>query len=232
MTCPPSPPTTLRPSPATVAPISTFKLRRGRVTASQADALARLWPTLGVDLDGCPLDLPTLFGRRAPVVLEIGFGMGEATMLLAAAQPERDLLAVDVHTPGVGNLLKLVESAGSTNVRVAQGDALVLLDRMLPAAGLDEVRLFFPDPWPKTRHHKRRLVTPAFADLLARCLAPGGRVHVATDWAPYAEQVRRVFRCHREFALQHHPPWRPVTRFERLGHDAGRSSHDVVARRA
>lgn len=219
----------------TVAPavpigsVATYKLRRGRVTASQADALTRLWPMLGVDLDGSRLDLTALFGHRAPVVLEIGFGMGEATAALAAAQPERDVLAVDVHTPGVGTLLKRVESGGLTNVRVAQGDARVLLSGMLPDAGLDEVRLFFPDPWPKTRHHKRRLVTPGFVELLDRCLATGGRVHLATDWAPYAEQARRLFEGHPAFALLSAPPSRPITRFEQQGHDAGRSSYDVVA---
>ena len=133
-----------------------------------------------------------MFGRTAPVVLEIGFGMGEATAAMAAAQPGLDVLAVDVHTPGHGNLLKLVEAAELTNVRVVSGDARVLLGSMLGPASLHEVRVFFPDPWPKAKHVKRRLVTTSFADLVADRLVDGGRLHVATDMAAYAEQVAEV----------------------------------------
>lgn len=208
----------------------TYKTRKGRVTGSQADALERLWPAYGVDVDGRPLDLPGLFGRDAPVVLEIGFGMGETTARMAAAQPDVDVLAVDVHTPGTGNLLKLVEAGGLTNVRVADGDALVLLRTRVPPATLHEVRAFFPDPWPKARHAKRRLVSPAFCELVATRLRAGGRLHVATDWPAYAEQVLAVLAAAPSFeVVSRERGHRPVTRFEQQGLDAGRAAHDVVA---
>ena len=181
-------------------------------------------------MDGSRLDLPRVFGRSAPVVLEIGCGDGEATAALAAADPRRDVLAVDVHTPGLGALLRRAEAAGLTNVRVADGDALVVLRDMLAPASLDEVRVLFPDPWPKPRHHKRRLVTPAFADLVASRLAPGGRLHVATDWAHYARQVLDVVASAGDLDGGAVPrPSRPATRFERRALLAGRPVVDVVA---
>jgi tRNA (guanine-N7-)-methyltransferase len=212
-------------------PIRTFKTRKGRITSTQADALARWWPVVGVPVDGRPLDLAALFGRVAPVVVEVGCGMGDATAALAAAEPERDVLAVDVHTPGVGNLLALVERLGLTNVRVAEGDAVVVLRDMLAPSSLDEVRVLFPDPWPKARHHKRRLVQPAFAELVSSRLRPGGRWHVATDWPPYAEQVLDVVAgCDvLDGGVTTRPPGRPVTRFERRALAAGRPVVDVVA---
>lgn len=209
--------------------VRTYKRRAGRVTAGQADALARLWPTYGVTVDGNPLDFAALFGRRAPVVLEIGFGMGEATAEMAQAQPDRDLLAVDVHTPGQGALLRQVEHRGLTNVRVGDGDAMVLLRDMVPPASLAEVRLFFPDPWPKQRHAKRRLVSQAFADLMADRLEPGGRLHIATDWPAYAAQVLSVLEAHPTLTVDAGVPWRPRTRFEEQGSAAGRPSYDVIA---
>ena len=215
------------------APLQTFRLRRGRVTATQADALDRLWPRWGVDVDGTPLHLPALFGRTAPVVLEVGSGMGEATAAAAAAEPGRDLLAVDVHTPGHGTLLRRVEQARLTNVRVADGDARVLLADMLGEGVLDEVRVWFPDPWPKARHAKRRLVGPAFLDLVASRLRPGGVLHVATDWAPYAEQVEQALLASPlRLSSRQRPASRPPTRFEEQGLAAGRRAHDLVAVRA
>jgi len=216
---------------ATHAPgVRTFKRRSGRVTPGQTDARQRLWPQLGIVVDSRPLDLPALFGRVAPLVVEVGFGMGEATAEMAAAQPGHDVLAVDVHTPGQGNLLRLVERVGLTNVRVADGDARVLLAEMLPAASVDVVRVFFPDPWPKTRHAKRRLVTPAFAALVADRLVVGGTVHLATDVAAYAQEVRDVLAATPGLTLCE-PPWRAPTRFERRGGRQGRAAHDVAARR-
>jgi tRNA (guanine-N7-)-methyltransferase len=228
-------------TPATEAPaqgaparprrtVKSFHVRRGRMTSSQEQALERLWPAYGLDVDGRPLDPEALFGRRAPLVLEIGCGMGEATAEMAAAQPDRDLVAVDVHPPGLGALLRRVEKAGLGHVRVAHGDALDLLGDMLPPESLAEVRLFFPDPWPKKRHHKRRIVTPVFCDLVAGRLQPGGLLHVATDWAPYAEVVDEVLDAHPAFTVGGPVPWRPVTRFERQGREAGRPSRDIVAR--
>ena len=210
-------------------PVRTYKRRGSRITAGQADARARLWSRLGIAVDGRPLDLPALFGRRAPVVLEIGFGMGEATAAMAEAQPERDVLAVDVHAPGQGALLRLLDQGAIPNVRVLDGDALTVLGEMLAPASLDEVRVFFPDPWPKRRHEKRRLVSREFADLVADRLAAGGRLHVATDWPAYAKQVRRVLSAHQAFELANRVPWRPSTRFEDLGITAGRPSYDLMA---
>lgn len=214
--------------------VRTYKTRKGRVTGTQADALTRLWPSFGVDVDSRRLDLPALFGRTAPVVLEVGSGMGETTARLAAAQPERDVLAVEVHVPGIGNLLKLVEAAGLTNVRVAEGDALVVLRSMLSDRSLDEVRIYFPDPWPKSRHAKRRLVHSEFAELAAGRLGVGGRLHVVTDWTAYAEQVLEVVTGCPALSggVVPRPAWRPVTRFEQRALDAGRPVVDIVAVRA
>ncbi|HEX7188608.1 MAG TPA: tRNA (guanosine(46)-N7)-methyltransferase TrmB [Actinomycetes bacterium] len=211
--------------------VRTYKQRSGRLTLRQEDALSRLWPRLGVAVDGRPLDLRELFGRSAPVVLEIGFGMGESTAEMAAAQPDRDVLAVDVHTPGQGSLLQLVESAELGNVRVAAGDARVVLAEMLPSRSLAEVRVFFPDPWPKARHAKRRLVSPAFADLVADRLVAGGLLHVATDVPAYASQVLRMLGSHPAFVLCDDPPWRPTTKYERRGVRAGHPVRDIAATR-
>lgn len=213
------------------SPVRTYKVRR-RVTAGQADALARLLPRYGVD-PSLPLEPEAAFGRRAPLVVEIGSGMGEATAAMAAADPARDVLAVEVHTPGLGNLLRLVEAAGLTNVRVVEADARGVLRDLLPPGSVDEVRVFFPDPWPKARHAKRRLVGPEFADLVAARLRPGGRLHIATDWAAYAEQALAVLGSHPSYdVVSRERADRPVTRFEQRGTDAGRAVADlVVARR-
>src|SRR5205807_2291835 len=157
----------------------------------------RLWPQWGVDIDGRPLDPATLFGTDAngaplPVVVEIGFGMGDATARMAADDPGAGILAVDVHTPGQGNLLYLAERNDLSNIRVANGDAVILFRDMLPPASLAGLRVYFPDPWPKARHHKRRLIQPGFVRLAVSRLAPGAVVHCATDWEPYAEQMLEV----------------------------------------
>jgi tRNA (guanine-N7-)-methyltransferase len=211
-------------------PVRSFKRRASRVTSSQRIALDRHWGNLGLVVDGAPLDLLALFGRSAPVVLEIGFGMGEATVEMAVAQPAYDVLAVDVHTPGQGNLLRLVDEAGLTNVRVADGDATVLLRESLPPASLAAVRVFFPDPWPKARHVKRRLVDARFAALVADRLVDGGVLHVATDIAAYAEQAAAVLAAE-PLLVAADPPWRPTTRFERRGAEAGRPATDLAAQR-
>ncbi|GAA3301457.1 hypothetical protein GCM10020295_44790 [Streptomyces cinereospinus] len=170
------------------------------MTAGQADALQRLWPLWGLDIDGRRvLDLTELFGNGNPVVLEIGFGMGEATAQMAAADPDTNILAVDVHTPGQGNLLNLADQAGLRNVRVANGDAIILLREMLAPVSLDGLRVFFPDPWPKKRHHKRRLIQPEFLTLAAGRLRSGALLHCATDWEPYAEQMLEVLTAHPAF---------------------------------
>lgn len=222
--------TATRTSTAPRPPVRSYKRRAGRVTAGQRAALDAHWPAYGLMVDGRALDLVALFGRSAPVVLEIGFGMGEATATMAATEPDHDVLAVEVHTPGQGNLLRLLDAAGLTNVRIADGDARQLVTDMLPTASLAGVRLFFPDPWPKARHLKRRLLDDGFADLLADRLADGGVLHVATDMANYAAQVATVLD--RQPLLERvDPPWRPQTRFERRGVAAGRPSTDLAARR-
>lgn len=209
-------------------PIRSFKARR-RVTAGQAVALERLLPEYGIDLT-VPFDPVAVYGRKAPLVLEIGSGMGEATAAMAAADLERDLLAVEVHTPGVGSLLRRIESGGLTNVRVAEADGVEVLRELIRPGGLDEVRVFFPDPWPKSRHSKRRLVSASFADLVADRLRPGGRLHVATDAQSYADQALLVLAGHPAFEVVSRDRGdRLVTRYEQQALDAGRVAHDLVA---
>ncbi|MFC0527048.1 tRNA (guanosine(46)-N7)-methyltransferase TrmB [Phytohabitans kaempferiae] len=221
------------------ARVRTFHPRRGRMNGRHADALTRLWPLWGVPIPETPtarLDLPALFGRRAPLVLEIGSGMGEATVEMAAADPHRDYLAVDVHTPGVANLLAVVEERGLTNVRVGLGDAIVLLRHMLAPASLSAVHAFFPDPWPKARHHKRRLIQPAHVALLRSRLVPGGALRCATDWAEYAEVMLETLAADPELVNEHEAyaprlAERPLTKFEQRGVEAGREIFDLSFRR-
>ena len=214
-----------------VRPIRTFHPRRSRMSSRHAEALAELWPAYGlrvIDGDRTPLDLAAMFGRNAPRVLEIGFGMGEATAAMAAADPERDYLAVEVHTPGIGNLLALVRDLGLTNVRVVHGDAMQLLHRFPPEV-LDALHIFFPDPWPKARHHKRRLIQPDNVRLLSRRLRPGGVLHCATDWPDYAAAMRTVLEA--EPSLRRLPTGRerrPVTRYERRAIEAGRPVTELL----
>ncbi|MFE5141925.1 tRNA (guanosine(46)-N7)-methyltransferase TrmB [Streptomyces fagopyri] len=219
--------------------IRSFQPRRSRVTAGQADALQRLWPKWGLDIDGQRIiDPAELFGADLPVVLEIGFGMGEATARMAAEDPGTGILAVDVHTPGQGNLLNLADQNGLSNIRVANGDAIILLREMLPPDSLSGLRVYFPDPWPKKRHHKRRLIQPEFLDLAATRLAPGALVHCATDWEPYAEQMLEVLTAHPDFentatdgGFAPRPGFRPLTRFEGQGLEKGHVVNDLLFRR-
>jgi tRNA (guanine-N7-)-methyltransferase len=216
--------------------IRSYVLRQGRTTAAQARAHRELLPRWGIPFQSAPLDLERAFGRAAPKVLEIGFGMGETTAAIAAAHPEIDYLCIEVHTPGVGSLLNRIEALGLANVRVIQHDAVEVLERMIPPASLDGVHIFFPDPWPKKRHHKRRLVQPAFVALLAARMKPGAYVHVATDWEDYAQQVLEVLSG--EAALQNtaqgfalRPETRPETKFERRGVGLGHGVWDLVFRK-
>ncbi|OJF14594.1 tRNA (guanosine(46)-N7)-methyltransferase TrmB [Couchioplanes caeruleus] len=225
-------------SDTTERAIRTFHPRRGRMSNRHADAFAELWPELGltvVDGDRRPLDLRELFGRDAPRVLEIGFGMGESTAAMAAADPGRDYLGIEVHTPGIGNLLALVRERSLTNVRVAHGDAMELVRRLAPGS-LDAVHAFFPDPWPKARHHKRRLIQPAHVAPLRERLRPGGTLHCATDWAHYAAAMAQTLDADPGLANAHggfapRPAHRPVTKFEQRGVRAGREIFDLVYRR-
>ncbi len=223
--------------------IRSFVVRAGRMTDAQRRALERLWPRYGLDLpvlaDGAAtLDLDVAFGRTAPRVLEIGFGNGETLAALAAAHPERDHLGIEVHRPGVGHLLRLAEQQQLTNLRVICHDAVEVLERHLAPASLDEVLILFADPWHKKRHHKRRLIQPPFVALLASRLRAGGRLHLATDWQPYAEQMLEVLGASPQFANEAaaggfapRPPWRQPTRFERRGARLGHGVWDLSYRR-
>ena len=218
--------------------VRSFVRREGRLTRGQRRALEQLWPRYGIPAGEEVLDLEAVFGRRAPVVLEIGFGNGEALLAMAAARPGTDYLGIEVHRPGIGRLLLGLEAQGLSNVRVLEGDAAELLARRLPGASLDAVHIFFPDPWPKKRHHKRRLVQPAFVELLRTRLKPGGRLHLATDWRDYAEHMAAVMERAPGFRnLSPHPPYierppdRPRTRFERRGADLGHGVWDLLYQR-
>lgn len=222
-------------TPSTVpGRIATFVHHRARLTEGQQRAWDRSWPVHGREvaelLEGtAAYDPPAWFGRRAPLVFEIGSGMGESTAALAAAAPEHDHLAVEVFEPGLAQLIMRIEDAGLTNLAVLRGDAVELLRERVPVASLAEVRILFPDPWPKRRHRKRRLVQPDVVALLASRLAPGGVLHLATDWDDYAAQMHAV--CEAEPRLDGgrtpRPDWRPVTKFEERARVEGRDVHDL-----
>ena len=215
--------------------IRSFVQRAGRITKAQERALAELWPRWGVEFSPAPLDLDALFGRQAPRVLEIGIGDGETLLALAATRPEADFLGIEVHTPGIGHCLLGIESRGLTNIRLGSHDAVEVLESQLPDASLDEVLLYFPDPWPKKRHHKRRIVQPAFVELVARRLKPGGTFRLATDWAPYAGHMLEVLRASPSFTNASttgdyvpRPESRPQTKFERRGERLGHEVFDLA----
>jgi tRNA (guanine-N7-)-methyltransferase len=217
-------------------PIRSYVLRQGRFSPAQQKAYSELLPRFGVAYSPAPLDFAAVFGRRAPVVVEIGFGMGETTARIAAENPGIDYLGIEVHAPGVGSLLRQVDAAGLTNVRVISHDAVEVLRDMVPRASLAGMHVFFPDPWPKKRHHKRRLIQPEFAALAASCLAPGGYVHVATDWEDYALQVLEVLSAtpglaNTAPAFAPRPGTRPETKFERRGLNLGHGVWDVFFRK-
>lgn len=218
--------------------VRSFVLRTGRMTPAQNRALSELWPRYGIDFLAEALDLNACFGREAPRLLEIGFGTGDALLAYAQAHPDWDCLGIEVHLPGVGHLLLGVESRQLRNVRVLRHDAVEVLGRQLQPASLNEVHIFFPDPWPKKRHHKRRLVQPEFVGLLGRVLTSDGILRLATDWEPYAEQIRSVLDSHALFenlggsqGQTERPADRPVTRFERRGQRLGHGVWDFAYRR-
>ena len=222
--------------------IRSYVLRAGRVGSGQARALAEIGPQFMLSYQPAVLDLDSAFGRTAsnsnpvPRILEIGFGMGEGLAEMAAAHPENDFLGVEVHTPGVGALLKMLGERGLTNVRVIQYDAVEVLTHMLAPASLAGIHIFFPDPWHKKRHHKRRLIQPPLVSLLASRLQPGGYIHLATDWQDYAEQMLGVLNAApllentvADYAPR--PDTRPLTKFEQRGIRLGHGVWDLVFRR-
>ena len=210
--------------------IRSYVLRQGRTTPSQQRALEELLPRFGISFSQDVLDLKRVFGRTAPVVLEIGSGMGETTAAIAAENPGTDYIAVEVHGPGVGSLLKKIDAAGLANLRVIRHDAVEVLRHMVGDGTLAGIHLFFPDPWPKKRHHKRRLVQPAFAALAASKLAPGGYLHAATDWPDYAAQIDEVMSAHPSFEKKtlDEKRSRPLTKFERRGLGLGHPVRDLL----
>ena len=198
--------------------------RAGRLTPSQQRALEELWPVFGVEFSEDRLKLETLFGRRAPVVLEIGFGNGDTLVQQAAQHPEFDFIGIEVHEPGIGHCLIKARDAGTGNLRLVRHDAVEVLEMMIPPASLARVNLYFPDPWPKKRHHKRRIVQPRFLDLVADRLSAGGSLNVATDWENYAEHIEETVRQSGRFECAERrvhsgdqPLDRPGTKFERRG---------------
>ncbi|TAN51542.1 MAG: tRNA (guanosine(46)-N7)-methyltransferase TrmB [Betaproteobacteria bacterium] len=217
-------------------PIRSYVLRQGRTSAAQKRALDALSAKYAITFAPQPIDARAVFGRAAPLVLEIGSGMGETTAAIARAQPESDFIAIEVHGPGVGSLLNRIEADRIANLRVIRHDAVEVLEHMIADASLAGIHLFFPDPWPKKRHHKRRLVQPAFAALAARKLAPGGYLHAATDWPDYAARMLAVFTAEPLLANQAsgyapRPEHRPLTKFERRGLGLGHTVHDLLFRR-
>ncbi len=218
--------------------IRSFVRRESRITPAQTRALKDLWPRYGIEAGDTPLDFTRLFGREAPVILEIGFGNGETLATAAAVHPGTDYLGIEVHRPGAGSLLRRLETGELNNVRVMLGDAKDILADRIPVASLAAVQLFFPDPWPKKRHHKRRLVQPDFAALVTSRLKPGGYWHLATDWPAYAEHMAEVLsrtaglvemggsEWYRELAAA-----RRSTRFEKRGCELGHEVRDLVYRR-
>ena len=216
--------------------IRSYVLRQGRVTDAQRRACDELLPRFGIPFARAPLDLDGAFGRAAPKILEIGFGMGETTAEIAAAHPGNDYLGIEVHTPGVGSLLKRAAALGLANVRVIQHDAVDVVEQMIPPASLDGVHVFFPDPWPKKRHHKRRLLQAQFIALLANRMKPGAYLHVATDWEDYAQQILEALSAEPALAntAQGHAPrpaYRPLTKFENRGLKLGHRVWDIIFRR-
>ena len=213
--------------------IRSFVTRAGRLSIAQARALEELGPQFLIAYAKAPLDTARAFGRGAPVILEIGFGMGDTTSHIARAMPDKDFIGVEVHTPGVGSLLKQIGEQGLTNLRLIQHDAVEVLNNMIPDASLAGVHVFFPDPWHKARHNKRRLLQPPFVKLLAEKLAPGGYLHCATDWEDYAVQMLDVLGS--EPLLQNtaeayapQPAYRPLTKFENRGLKLGHGVWDLV----
>jgi len=219
--------------------IKSFVTRAGRTTSGQAKALADLGPRFVLAFNRDAFNTEQAFGRTAPLILEIGFGMGDATAHIAQVRPEDDFLCCEVHEPGVGALLKRMGELDLNNIRILQHDAVEVIEHMLPAESLDGVHIFFPDPWHKLRHNKRRLIQTAFVHELVKRLKPGGYIHCATDWQPYAEHILKVMqsepglinRSQRADSFSDQPIYRPLTKFENRGLKLGHGVWDLVFER-
>lgn len=223
-------------SAARASSIRSFVRRQGRISNAQQRYRETMMATIGVSYTKAPLDLDALFGRSAPRIVEIGFGMGETSACIAADHPENDYLGIEVHSPGVGNLCKLIAERQLRNQRIIQHDAVEVLRDMIAPASLLGIHVFFPDPWPKKRHHKRRLLQPPFVSLAASRLRPGGYLHCATDWEDYAQQMLIVLST--ESLLENtapsfapRPEHRPLTKFEQRGLRLGHGIRDLLFRR-
>jgi tRNA (guanine-N7-)-methyltransferase len=216
--------------------VRSYVLRAGRMGTGQQRALRELAPRYVLPFRTEPLDAHAAFERTAPLILEIGFGMGDATAAIAEASPQFDFLGIEVHPPGVGSLLRQIEARQLRNLRIVQADAVAVLEHMLAPASLAGAMVFFPDPWPKKRHHKRRLIQPPFVALLASRLAPGATLHLATDWAPYAQQMLDVLNAepllvNTADGFAPRPDYRPLTKFEQRGVRLNQPAQDLVFRR-
>ena len=219
--------------PDTRPHIRSFVLRQGRVSNAQRRAVETLLPRFGIAYAPALLDLNAAFGRPTPKILEIGFGMGETTAQIALAHPQNDYLGIEVHTPGVGSLLRLIEAHALANVRIIQHDAVEVLSHMMAPESLSAIHVFFPDPWPKKRHHKRRLIQPPLVRLLSSRLLPGGCLHLATDWEDYALQMLEVLSAEAQLVnsgqgFTARPAYRPLTKFETRGLKLGHRVWDLV----
>ena len=221
-----------------ISKVKSYVKREGRLTKAQQRAIDEFWPTMGIDYQNAPLNLTEVFGRSAPVVLEIGFGMGKSLVEMAAASPDKDFIGIEVHRPGVGACLAEAGAQSLTNLRIMDHDAVEVLQNMITNNSLSRLQLFFPDPWHKKRHHKRRIVQPEFANLVASKLQIGGHFHMATDWEPYAEHMAEVVNSTSGFTntaqdgnYVPRPEYRPITKFETRGQKLGHGVWDLIYER-
>ena len=218
--------------------IRSFVLRKGRLTVAQQRALDELWPHYGIENRETALDFDDHFERSAEVIVEVGFGNGESTWRMALEEPEKNFIGIEVHEPGVGQLLMALEEHAIENVRIVCGDAVPFLQNRITPGSLAGVRIYFADPWPKKRHHKRRIIQPEFVGQLARCISGGGILHMATDWQPYADHILEVMQSSSDFVnlsptgdYCETPEWRPYTKYEKRGERLGHEVRDLLYQR-
>jgi tRNA (guanine-N7-)-methyltransferase len=213
-------------------PIRSFIRRQGRLSPAQGRAIERYWPRFGIEYQSKMIDMSAIFGRSSPIVLEIGFGMGASLFEMASQQPALDFIGIEIHTPGIGSLLNHIAAANLQNIRIINHDAVEVLNDMIQDASLSKIQIFFPDPWPKKRHHKRRLIQVPFVEHLLKKLAPGGLLHIATDWEDYARHIQEVLvqvPSLREYTDQAN---RPKTKYESRGRRLGHEIWDFVFEKA